>query len=107
MRMAADQLRGDRLDYAAEIELLRLLRHPGVKHDLQQEIAKLVAQVGKIATLDGVRNLIGLFDGVRGNGGEVLLQIPRTTRTRRAERRHDLDQAGDVAGGSHQGASVA
>jgi hypothetical protein len=55
-----------------------------VKHHLQQQIAKLVAQIIEVTPFDGIRNLVGFLDGVRRNGGEVLRQIPRAACAGRA-----------------------
>ena len=99
VRMAPHQLFGDRLDHVAELEQAGFLGHAGVKHDLQQQVAKLVAQIVEIAPLDRVRDLVGFLDGVGRDGGEVLLQIPRASGAGRSQRRHDLDQADDIAGG--------
>ncbi len=41
--MTADKLGGDRLHHAAEIEHARFFRHPGVKDDLEQQVAKFFA----------------------------------------------------------------
>ena len=99
--MAADQLFGDRLDHVAEIERALLLRHAGVEHDLEQQVAQLVAQVGEIAAGDGVGDLVGFLERVGRDGREILLQVPRAAGAGRAQRRHDLDQPADVAGGVH------
>ena len=47
MRMPPNELGGDRLDHAAEIECALLLRHPGVEYDLEQEIAQFVLQIAR------------------------------------------------------------
>ena len=94
-------LLGDRLDHVAEIERALLLRHAGVEHDLEQEVAQFVAQVGEVAAGDGVGHLVGFFERVGRDGREILLQVPRAAGAGRAQRRHDLDQPGDVAGGLH------
>ena len=101
MRMAADKLLGDRLDHVAEIEGALLLRHAGVEHDLQQEVAQFVAQIVEIAAGDGVGDLVGLLDRVGRDGREILLQIPRTAGPGRAQRRHDVEKTGDIAGRGH------
>jgi hypothetical protein len=61
---------------------------------LEQQVAQFAFQFGPCLTLDGVGYLIGLFDGVGRDGGEVLFQIPRTARGRIAEPSHDLQQPG-------------
>ena len=101
VRMAADQLLGDGLDHVAEIEGALLLRHAGVKHHLQQEIAQFVAQIVEIVTDDGVGDLVGFLERVGRDGREILLQVPRTTGAGRAQRRHDLEEPGDIAGRGH------
>lgn len=98
MRVAADHLGGDGLDHVGKGESAFLLRHLRVVDHLQQQIAELVLEVELVAACDRVGNLIGLLDRIGRDRGEVLLQIPGAARTGRAERRHDLDQAGDVAG---------
>ena len=93
MRVPPDHLSGDRLDHIAEGEGILLLRHAGVIHHLQQEIAEFVAQIFEIAARDGVGDLIGFLDGVGGDGRKILFEIPRTAAAGRAQRRHDLEQA--------------
>ena len=102
VRMAADQLGGDGLDHVGEIEGALLLRHAGVENDLQQQIAEFVLEPVEIAARDGVGHLIGFLERVGRDGGESLLEVPRAAGAGRAQRRHDLDQAGDVAGGLHR-----
>ena len=74
-----------------------------MEHDLQQEVAELVAQIVEVAALDGVGHLIGLFDRIGRDGRKILLQVPRAAGAGRAQRRHDLDEARDVGGGLHGG----
>jgi hypothetical protein len=106
VRVPPDQLFGDRLDDVAEPEKPRFLGHAGVKHDLQQQVTELVAQVVEIPPGDRIRHLVGLLEGVGRDGGEVLLQVPRASGAGRAQRRHDLDEAGDIAGRGHDGPEV-
>ncbi len=77
MRVAAHELFGDRLHHVAEVERALFLRHAGVKHDLQQEIAQFVAQIVEVAARDGVGDLVGLFERVGGNRRKVLFEVPR------------------------------
>ena len=102
MRMAADHLPCDRFDHVAEGKGVLLFRHAGVIDDLQQEIAQFLAKVVEIAARDRVRYLIGLLDRVGRNGRKVLFEVPRTACYRRAQRRHDLDEAGNIAGRGHR-----
>lgn len=100
--MAAHQFSGDRFHDVAKIEGALLLRHPGVENDLQQQIPKLVLQPGKIITSDGIGDLIGFFERIGSDGAEILFQVPRASGAGRAQRRHDLYQARNVAGGLHR-----
>ena len=97
MRMAADELGGDRLDHAAEIEHARLFRHAGVKDDLQQQVAEFLAQIFGRSALNCVGHFVGLFDRERGDRGEGLLDVPGTAGDGIAQRRHDFDEAANVA----------
>lgn len=101
--MAAQQLLGDRLDDVAEGKGVPLLGHAGVEHDLEQQVAELVLEILEIAAIDGVRDLVGLLDGVGRDAGEVLLQVPRTAGAGGAQRGHDRDQVRDVARGGELG----
>jgi hypothetical protein len=101
MRMAADQLGGQRLDDVAEGKGALLFGHPGMKNDLQQQVAQLIFQAREVTAGNGVRNLVGLLKRVGSNRPEILLEIPRATRSGRSERRHDLKQARNVAGRLH------
>lgn len=101
VRVTADHLAGDRLDHIAERERVLLLSHPGVIDHLQQQVAEFLAQIVEIAARDRIRNLIGLLDRVGRDGLEILHEVPRAAGHRRAQRSHDLDQAGNVAGRGH------
>ena len=104
--MAAQELLGDRLDHVAEIERALLLRHAGMEHDLEQEVAEFFAQIVEVAARDGVGDLVGFFERVGRDGREILLQVPRAAGAGRAQRRHDLDEPGDVAGRFHRRSPV-
>ena len=49
-----------------KLERALLLRHAGVKNDLQQEVAELLAQISEIAARDGVGDLVGLPRSYKG-----------------------------------------
>ena len=49
-----------------------------------------------VVLFDGVGDLVGFLDGVRGDGSEILLNIPRATAVGIAELGHDVDEAADV-----------
>ena len=44
--------------------------------DLEQHVAELVEQLGVVAAMGGVGELVGLLDGVRDDRALVLLAIP-------------------------------
>ena len=102
MRMPPDHLRGDGVDDTAEIEGALLLGHLRMENDLQQKIAEFVAQIDKVATRNSVGHLVCLFKRVGGDGLEILFDIPGTAGDRRAQRRHDFEQAGYVARRFHR-----
>src|SRR5690606_41251518 len=62
----------------AEAEMPALFGHARVEHDLEQQIAELVTQVGEVTALDGVGDFVGLFDGVRRDAVEILRDVPRS-----------------------------
>ena len=97
VRVSADELGRDRLDDVRQGEQARFLGQAGMIDDLEQEVAELVLEIAHVVPLDGVGHLVGLLDRERDDGPEALLEIPRAAGHRRAQRRHDLDQALDVA----------
>ncbi len=50
--------------------------HLGIEEHLQQQIAELLGQVREVAALDGVEDLVGLFQRVFADGVEGLLAVP-------------------------------
>lgn len=97
MRMAALQLVGDGVGDVVEGEQPLFLGHAGVEDGLEQQVAELGLQLVHIAALDGVGDLIGLLQRIGGDGGEGLLNVPRTAADRVAQPGHDADQAVDGA----------
>ncbi len=53
-----------------------------MKNRLEQKVTKFTFQLFPILALDGVGDLVGFLDGVGGDGGEVLFDIPRAARIR-------------------------
>src|SRR4030081_151492 len=102
MGMAPDELFAQRLHYIGEVERALLLGHTGMKNDLKEKVAKLLAQIYEIAACDGVGDLVGLLNRIGCNGREILVGVPRTARPRRSEPRHDLKKMGNVAGRAHR-----
>src|SRR5688572_13525323 len=102
MRMAPDELGGDRLDHVSDVEQPTLTRHLCVVDRLQDEVAKLIAQLIKVFALDGIRDFVSFLDRVVADRRKILLEIPWAAAIRIAERRHDLDKAGKFAAGLHE-----
>ena len=82
VRVAAHHLVADRGDDVAEIERARLLRHPRVEHDLQQQVAELVAQCGR--SLRSIASATSYASSIVYGAivCEVLLDVPRAAAVR-------------------------
>jgi hypothetical protein len=93
MRMPPDHLARDGLDHIAERKRVLLLRHAGMKHHLQQQVAEFLPEIVEIATRDGIGDFVGFLDGVGRNTCKILFQIPRAAGTGGSQRRHDFEQA--------------
>src|SRR3954454_7446489 len=102
MGMAPDKLFAQRLHYIGKVEGALLLGHTGMKNDLKEEVAKLLAQICEIAARDGVGDLVGLLNRIGRDGREILVEVPRTARPGSTEGRHDLKKMGNVAGRAHR-----
>ena len=100
--MASQKFLGQRLHDVGERKGSLLLRHPGMEDDLQQEVAKLLAQVIEVTPRNRVGDLIGFLDRVRGDSRKILRQVPRTSTAGSAQRRHDVEELGDIAGMGHE-----
>ena len=92
MRMPADHLVRDRAHHIREGEGPGLLGHPGVIDGLEQQVAQFVAQIGHVAALDGVGDLVGFLDRIGRDRGEILLDVPGTAPVGVTQPRHDGDQ---------------
>jgi hypothetical protein len=75
--VAAAELVHDALDDVVEGVLARLLGDDGVEPDLQEQVAELLAQVVRVAGLDGLERLPGLLDEVAPQRLVGLLALPR------------------------------
>jgi hypothetical protein len=63
--MAADQLAGDAVDHAGELETPFFPGQLAVIDHLEQQVAQLTLQVIEVTALDGVGDFVGFFEGVR------------------------------------------
>ena len=74
--MAADELGVHCPRNLLEIAVALLLQQEGEEVDLEEEVAELVEQLGRIARIGGVRDLVGLLDGMRDDRPRRLLAVP-------------------------------
>ena len=65
---------------SAKREQAGFLGHARVKHDLEQQIAEFVLEIGHVAALDRVGDLIGFLDRVRRDRRESLRAYPIRSR---------------------------
>ena len=82
MGVPGDHLVREAVGDSVEVECALLLGHPGMEHDLEEEVAQLFAKRAKIVARDGVGDLIGFLDRVRRDRREVLLDVPGTAALR-------------------------
>src|SRR3954447_8321936 len=102
MGVAPDELFAERLHDIGKVERALLLSQTGMKNDLKEKVPKLFAQIHEVAACDGVGDLVGLLDCIGRDGREILFEVPRTTRPRSTQGRHDLKKMGNVAGRAHR-----
>ena len=79
MRMSTHHFLVDVAAHVIDRELARISRDLALQHHLQQHVAQLFAQMGRIVRLNGIDSLVGLFNHVVRNARVRLLAIPRTT----------------------------
>ena len=84
MRMPPHQLAVQMIQHVGDREMAFVGRHLRIKQHLQQQIAQLLGQMRKVAPLNGVENLVGLFQRVFANGVERSARGPRGSRRARA-----------------------
>ena len=77
MRVATDDLVADRAHDSLEIELSPLLGDPRLKHDLEQQISELLAEIPRSARGDRLQHLVGLLDDEGAEALEGLLAIQK------------------------------
>ena len=84
VRVAAHQLLGaSRARPSARSPWPRSSSSSDEEVDLEQHVAELVEQLGVVAGVRRVGELVGLLDGVRDDAALVLLAVPGTSRRRR------------------------
>ncbi len=78
VRMASDELRVDPARDLLEVAFTAFREEQGEEVDLEEQVAELVEQLGVVALLGRVRDLVGLLDRVRHDRAGRLLAIPGT-----------------------------
>jgi len=75
--VAADQLLAAAVGHRDQVAGAPLLGQQRQEVDLEQDVAQLVDQLGVVAGVRGVGQLVGLLDGVGDDRALVLLAVPR------------------------------
>ncbi len=78
MRVAADQLLAHVVGHPGQVALAALLEQQRQEVDLEEDVAELVEELGVVARVGRVGQLVGLLDRVRDNRALVLVAVPRT-----------------------------
>src|SRR5439155_3762354 len=78
VRMPGNELRVDPARDVFEVPLVFFLEQEREEKDLEEEVAQLIEQLGVVALLGCVRDLVGFLDRVRHDRAGRLLAIPRT-----------------------------
>jgi hypothetical protein len=77
VRVAADQLLAVGIGDRGEVTGAALLEKQGQEHDLEQEVAELIDELGVVALTCRLGDLVRLLDRVRDDRALVLLAVPR------------------------------
>ena len=75
--MTPDQLAHEVINHRVEVEVVIFLPHLAVEDHLKQQITQFIFQVRVVFSVDGIGNLVGLFNGVGHDGLIALAGIPR------------------------------
>jgi hypothetical protein len=85
------------LGHLGHVARAALLEQQRQEVDLEENVAELVGELGVVAALGGVGQLVGLLDGVRDDRALVLLAVPRALAPQGPRQ---LVEASDGGGGS-------
>ena len=75
--MAYNEFAANLVADIADVERALLFGHPGVEHDLQQQVAQFLAEQDVVGVVNGLNDFVGLFDEVFADGCMRLLTSPR------------------------------
>ena len=92
VRVAMNELLDDAGDDVVDGERALLAAELGLEHDLEEQVAELLADRLAVAGVDGVDDLAGLLEGVFPERFERLLAVPRAA-VGGEEPAHDADEA--------------
>ena len=76
MRMTAHQLAIQRVEHIGDGEVALVGGHLRIEKHLKQQVAEFFGQMREVAALDGVEDLVGLFQRVFADGIEGLFAVP-------------------------------
>ena len=93
VRVAMDELVADALHDRVDIERALAAPDRGLKHDLHQKIAELLAVTVDVVARERVEDLVGFFDEERAQRVERLLAVPRAA-IGSEQAVHDFDEPG-------------
>ena len=97
--VAADELGVDGVERVGEGEVAFFGGHLGEEDGLEDEVAELVAEVDPVAAIDGVEDLVGLFERVGLDGVEGLFAVPGAA-IGRAKAGHDVEELVEFVAGA-------
>ena len=108
VRVAADQLGGDRRSESVTVKCPSSARDLREEHAFEDQVADLAAQRVGVAAVDRVEHLVRLLEHEAAQRLERLLAIPRAA-LRAAQPRHDVDEGleGGAGVGGHEGDMLA
>src|SRR5262249_9120979 len=92
VRVTPDELVADRRDDIVRPERALFAAELRLKHDLEQKIPELAAELLAIAAVDPVDDLARLLEDISAKRGEILLAVPRAA-VGGEQTLHELDQA--------------
>ena len=92
MRVSPHELGRKAAGDRCQVEIPALGSDLCVEDHLEEQVAQLVFEVVQGAPVDGVRDLVGLFDGKRDERGGGLFAIPGATGIPIPQTRHDLHE---------------
>jgi hypothetical protein len=98
VRVAPDQLLAAVLGHLGERSRAALLEQQRQEVDLEEDVAELIEQLGVVAAVGGVRQLVGLLDRVGDDRALVLLAIPGALAPQPARELVEAPQRLDVLG---------